>query len=75
MWVLLGCPIDEAGEAGRLLPVTIEIIKEVIARHPLSLLAEDEGAALRGRAAAGGAVFQPPHRGGLVGRFRRSGCA
>jgi hypothetical protein len=40
--------IDEAGEAGRLSQrETIEVIKEVIARHPLSLLAEDEGAALR----------------------------
>jgi hypothetical protein len=40
--------VDEAGEAGRLSQrETIEIIREVISRHPLSLLGEDEGAALR----------------------------
>lgn len=40
--------VEEAGESGRLAQrETTEIIKEVIARHPLALLAEDEGAALR----------------------------
>ena len=50
--------IDEAGEAGRLSQrETIEIIKEVIARHPLSLLAEDEGAALRDARQRAGQFF------------------
>ena len=50
--------IDEAGEAGRLSQrETIEIIKEVIARHPLTLLAEDEGAALRDARQRAGQFF------------------
>jgi hypothetical protein len=40
--------IDEAGEAGRLAhKETLEIIREVLATHPSSLLDEDEGSALR----------------------------
>ena len=40
--------IDEAGEAGRLShKETLEILREVLAAHPGSLLAEDEGSALR----------------------------
>jgi hypothetical protein len=40
--------IDEAGEAGRLAhKETLEIIREVLAAHPSSLLDEDEGSALR----------------------------
>jgi hypothetical protein len=40
--------IHEAGEAGRLAhKETLEIIREVLASHPSSLLAEDEGSALR----------------------------
>ena len=40
--------IEEAGETGRLSHrETTEIIREILARHPLSLLAEDEGGAKR----------------------------
>lgn len=50
--------VEEAGEAGRLPHrETTEIIKEVIARHPLSLLAEDEGAALRDARQRAGQFF------------------
>jgi hypothetical protein len=50
--------IAEAGEAGRLTHrETAEIIREVIARHPLSLLAEDEGAALRDARQRAGQFF------------------
>jgi hypothetical protein len=50
--------IEEAGEAGRLSQrETNEIIREVIARHPLSLLSEDEGAALRDARQRAGQFF------------------
>jgi len=50
--------VEEAAEAGRLPhKETIEIIREVIARHPLSLLAEDEGAALRDARQRAGQFF------------------
>ena len=50
--------VEEAGEAGRLSQrETNEIIREVIARHPLSLLAEDEGAALRDARQRAGQFF------------------
>lgn len=50
--------IEEAGESGRLSQrETIEIIKEVIARHPLALLADDEGAALRDARQRAGQFF------------------
>jgi Family of unknown function (DUF5716) len=40
--------IEEAAESGRLTQKeAIELIREVLALHPLSLLADDEGAALR----------------------------
>lgn len=40
--------LDEAGETGRLSHRdAAEIIREILARHPLALLAEDEGSALR----------------------------
>jgi hypothetical protein len=48
----------EAGEAGRLTQKeTVEIIREVLALHPLSLLAEDEGAALRDSRMRAGQFF------------------
>ncbi len=50
--------VEEAGESGRLTQrETTEIIKEVIARHPLSLLDEDEGAALRDSRQRAGQFF------------------
>ena len=50
--------IEEAGESGRLTHrETTEIIREVISRHPLSLLDEDEGAALRDSRQRAGQFF------------------
>ncbi len=50
--------VEEAGESGRLSQrETTEIIREVIARHPLSLLAEDEGSALRDARQRAGQFF------------------
>lgn len=50
--------IDEAGEAGRLShKETLEILREVLAAHPGSLLAEDEGSALRDARQRAGQFF------------------
>lgn len=50
--------IEEAGESGRLTQKeTIELIREVLALHPLSLLADDEGAALRDTRMRAGQFF------------------
>ncbi|MCA1963524.1 MAG: DUF5716 family protein [Prosthecobacter sp.] len=50
--------IEEAGEAGRLAhKETLEIIREVLACHPTSLLADDEGAALRDARQRAGQFF------------------
>jgi len=50
--------IDEAGEAGRLPhKETLEIIREVLAAHPSSLLDEDEGSALRDARQRAGQFF------------------
>jgi hypothetical protein len=50
--------IEEAAETGRLSHrETTEIIREILARHPLSLLAEDEGAALRDARQRAGQFF------------------
>lgn len=50
--------IEEAGEAGRLShKETIEVIREVLALHPLALLADDEGAALRDARQRAGQFF------------------
>ncbi len=50
--------IDEAGEAGRLAhKETLEILREVLAAHPASLLDEDEGAALRDARQRAGQFF------------------
>ncbi len=50
--------IEEAGEAGRLShKESIEIIREVLALHPLALLADDEGAALRDARQRAGQFF------------------
>ena len=50
--------IDEAGEAGRLAhKETLEIIREVLAAHPSSLLDEDEGSALRDARQRAGQFF------------------
>ena len=50
--------IEEAGESGRLTQKeAIELIREVLALHPLSLLADDEGAALRDARMRAGQFF------------------
>lgn len=50
--------VEEAGEAGRLSQRdTVEIIKEVIARHPLALLDSDEGRELRDARQRAGQFF------------------
>lgn len=50
--------IEEAGEAGRLShKEVIEILREVLAQHPQSLLAEDEGATLRDARQRAGQFF------------------
>ncbi|HBJ86685.1 MAG TPA: hypothetical protein DDZ88_23080 [Verrucomicrobiales bacterium] len=50
--------IEEAGESGRLShKETTEIIREVLALHPLTLLADDEGAALRDARQRAGQFF------------------
>lgn len=50
--------IEEAGESGRLShKETVEIIRETLARHPLALLADDEGAALRDARQRAGQFF------------------
>lgn len=50
--------IEEAGESGRLShKETIEIIREVLAHHPLTLLGDDEGGALRDARQRAGQFF------------------
>ena len=50
--------VEEAGEAGRLPhKEALEIVREVIAAHPLTVLSEDEGLALKDSRQRAGVFF------------------